>query len=88
MTYEAYRPQEFTMADQASVDERASFIVKTYVHLVGAVLAFIGIEAALLASPLSGMFLQALSTSRFQSLFGPHRGIFALGLCEMAVDCQ
>jgi FtsH-binding integral membrane protein len=33
----------------ASVETRADFIRKTYVHLVGAVLAFVGIECALFA---------------------------------------
>lgn len=34
---------------EASVETRASFIRKTYVHLVGAVLAFVGLEAVLYA---------------------------------------
>lgn len=38
-----------TTAAQASVDERASFIVKTYLHLVGAIFAFVAGEAVLFA---------------------------------------
>ena len=36
-----------TLAAQAHADERADFIRKTYMHLGGAVLAFIGIDDAL-----------------------------------------
>jgi FtsH-binding integral membrane protein len=39
------------IAAQANVDERTDFIRKTYLHLAGAVLAFIGIEAVLLNLP-------------------------------------
>ena len=53
MSYEmeSFSPREYTLADQASVDERAAFITKTYLHLFGAILAFIVIEALLLNSP-------------------------------------
>ncbi len=40
-------------ASQADENTRASFIRKTYVHLLGAVLAFCGIEAVLLNSPIA-----------------------------------
>ena len=39
-----------TVADAAAVD-RAAFIRRTYLHLAGAILAFIGLEAALLNVP-------------------------------------
>ena len=39
------------MAANAAVDERASFITKTYAHLCGAVAAFVGLEAILLNIP-------------------------------------
>ena len=45
------QPGMFAVA-QAGVDERASFIVKTYVHLAGAIFAFVGLEAALFATPI------------------------------------
>jgi len=41
------------VAAEAQTDVRADFIRKTYAHLLGAILAFIGIEAALLNSPLA-----------------------------------
>lgn len=48
-----FRPREMTMSDRASTDARAAFIAKTYQHLLGAVLAFIALEAALLNSPIA-----------------------------------
>lgn len=41
------------VAAQAETNERASFIRLTYLHLLGAVLAFVGIEAALFSSGLA-----------------------------------
>ncbi|GAB5560231.1 MAG: Bax inhibitor-1 family protein [Synoicihabitans sp.] len=35
----------FTVAAQASASDRATFIRKTYLHLAGAILAFVGLEA-------------------------------------------
>ncbi len=46
-----FRPSEWTLADQASQQERAAFIAKTYWHVLGAVLGFIAIEAFLLNIP-------------------------------------
>jgi hypothetical protein len=62
MSYDAQtlRPAEYTLADQASVDERSSFIVKTYVHLLGAIIAFIAIEAVLLSLPFAGQMAGAM----------------------------
>lgn len=40
------------IAAEASADARASFIRRTYGHLAGAILAFAGLEAVLLNSPL------------------------------------
>src|SRR5262249_42334433 len=45
-----YRSWGMIAAD-ADTNERASFIRQTYLHLGGAVLAFVGIEAALLNTP-------------------------------------
>ncbi len=67
MSYDAQtlRPAEYTLADQASVDERSSFIVKTYVHLLGAIVAFIAIVAVLLSLPfadqMAGMMIMGLN---------------------------
>jgi FtsH-binding integral membrane protein len=40
-----------TFAATAAADERADFITKTYLHLAGAIAAFIAIEAVLLSLP-------------------------------------
>jgi hypothetical protein len=63
MSYDAQtlRPAEYTLADQASVDERSSFIVKTYVHLLGAIIAFIAIEAVLLSLPIAERMTMAMT---------------------------
>lgn len=47
----------------APASARASFIRRTYGHLLGAVLAFVGIEAALLQTNLGVEFLQMLRVS-------------------------
>jgi len=49
-------------AAQADVDSRAGFIRKTYLHLLGAVIAFCAIEAALLNS--------SLATTMFEFMTG------------------
>jgi hypothetical protein len=47
-----YRTFGMSAAD-ADVDSRAGFIRKTYLHLLGAVLAFTAIEAVLLNTPMA-----------------------------------
>ena len=49
----------------ASVDDRADFITKTYLHLAGAVGVFAGIEFALLNSPFADMFVNMLGNNRY-----------------------
>ena len=63
----AYQSPSFAVAD-ASVDDRADFITKTYLHLAGAVGVFVGIEFALLNSPFAEMFMRALGNTRFSWL--------------------
>lgn len=51
MQYQAnYYAQASYTAAEASVDERAAFITKTYLHLVGAIFAFVVLEAGLFVS--------------------------------------
>jgi FtsH-binding integral membrane protein len=57
-----------TLAAQAHADERADFIRKTYMHLGGAVLAFIGIEAILLNLPFVPDLVRAMIGSQFSWL--------------------
>ena len=40
---------------ESSVEERSAFIVKTYLHLVGAIFTFIGLEALLISSGLAAL---------------------------------
>lgn len=61
-----------TTAAQADVDSRAGFIRKTYLHLLGAVVAFCAIEAILLNSP--------LATTMFGFMTGNGRGGWLLVL--------
>lgn len=49
----------------ASTTERAEFIRQTYLHLLGAVLAFIAIEALLLKSPFAEPLVRTALGSRF-----------------------
>jgi FtsH-binding integral membrane protein len=58
-----------SVAANAAVDERADFIRKTYLHLAGAVFAFMGLEAVLLKTPgLSERFMELLAASRYSWL--------------------
>jgi FtsH-binding integral membrane protein len=50
---------------EASADARATFIVKTYVHLLGAILVFAGLELAWFATPMATAMLGFLSHGRF-----------------------
>jgi FtsH-binding integral membrane protein len=52
-----------TVAD-ASVDERAAFIVRTYVHLAGAVFAFVALEAALFFTGIANVIAPIMVQNR------------------------
>jgi hypothetical protein len=58
-----YSGNPFVTVAESTADERAAFIRRTYLHLAGAILAFIGIEYALLQSPLGETMLNALANS-------------------------
>jgi len=64
---EAYNPYASwgTVAAQAETNERASFIRLTYLHLLGAVLAFVGIEAFLLSVPVVRETMMSILGARF-----------------------
>ena len=55
-----YASGEWEVVAQAPAMERATFITKTYMHLLGAVLAFIAIEFALFATIDVGAVVQAM----------------------------
>lgn len=50
-TFEREWGTQWVLADQASESARSAFISKTYLHLGGAIAAFVGIEAVLLNLP-------------------------------------
>ena len=52
--------QQLTVS-QAEPMERAAFIRRTYAHLAGAILAFVGLEAYMINSPIAGMLLNVMS---------------------------
>ncbi|NOY94277.1 MAG: permease [Deltaproteobacteria bacterium] len=54
----------------ATVDERASFIVKTYVHLVGAVFAFVFLEAAFFITGVAQMVAEFVLEGPLSGRFG------------------
>ena len=57
----SYAQQGFAQpVSNLGVDERATFIIRTYLHLFGAILAFIGIEVALFASGIAEPMAQAM----------------------------
>ena len=49
----------------AQAEARATFLTRTYTHLLGAVLAFAGLEALLLGSPVDDAMLQLALGGRF-----------------------
>ena len=52
--------QQLTIS-QSEPSERAAFIRKTYAHLAGAILAFIGLEIYMIQSPIAEMLLNVMS---------------------------
>lgn len=60
-----YNPSYEMSAAQAPAAARAEFIKKTYLHLAGAVVAFIALEGALLASPLGEVIARSMLGTRW-----------------------
>lgn len=61
----SYQAREYTMEGRALSGERASFIRKTYAHLLGAIVLFVAIEALLLNSPLAAPYLEFVFSQRY-----------------------
>ncbi|HAA56048.1 MAG TPA: permease [Myxococcales bacterium] len=53
---------DFDVAANASVKARTEFLRKTYAHLFGAILAFVGLEAILLSLPISARLARTMLT--------------------------
>lgn len=52
-------------AAQATQDERAAFISKTYMHLAGAIAAFVALEAVLLSLPITEQMVGLMVGTRY-----------------------
>ena len=65
---DVFRPSEYTMADQASNEARGQFITRTYIHLFGAIAAFIAVEAVVLSLPITGQLVEMMAASRYSWL--------------------
>lgn len=63
-----YRSPWGTLAAQAAADERADFIRKTYLHLAGAVAAFIALEAVLVNAPFASQLVDFMLGTRYSWL--------------------
>lgn len=63
-----YQSPQYPLAATAAADERSDFIAKTYAHLVGAILALVVLEFALLQTGLAERFVEALGKSQYSWL--------------------
>lgn len=64
MNQSSSRNPYLSVADSAPV-ERSQFIRRTYMHLAGAILLFIGLEAVLLNSPIAPVMMKAMTGSQY-----------------------
>ncbi len=60
-----YDSSQYSIAAAAAVDERASFITKTYLHLAGAIGLLVIIETALQASPIAEQATMLMTRGRY-----------------------
>ncbi|MEM8945311.1 MAG: Bax inhibitor-1 family protein [Planctomycetota bacterium] len=60
-----YLAANFLSAAEANVDDRASFITKTYLHLAGAIAAFVLLVTALINSPFAEPLIQSVLGTRY-----------------------
>ena len=84
MNQETFAPREYTLADQATTDERASFIVKTYLHLFGAILALIALDAVLLSLPIAERMTQTLFGAGYMWLIALGVNLLSLGFVAVS----
>ena len=64
-TTNPYNSPTYSVAAMAAEDERASFIAKTYMHLVGAIGALVLLEFVLLQTPLAPSLVNLMVGSRY-----------------------
>jgi len=67
MNQSSSRNPYLSVADSAPV-ERSQFIRRTYMHLAGAILLFIGLEAVLLNSPIAPVMIKAMTGTQYSWL--------------------
>ena len=63
-----YTNQAVLPVSEAGTDVRAQFIIKTYTHLLGAILAFVGLEVLFFKSGLAYKFTEIVMGSTFSWL--------------------
>ena len=63
-----YQSPAFSIAAQATVDERADFIAKTYAHLIGAIGFFVMLEVILLNLPVTERLVGMMIGGRYSWL--------------------
>lgn len=63
-----YYANNFLAVAQAGESERAAFITKTYLHLAGAILAFVLIVSAILSLPMTPRLIESFFTIRYASI--------------------
>ncbi len=63
-----YQSFGMPIAAEAAVEDRASFITKTYLHLAGAILAFIALCGFLLSLPITGELVEKLFSMQWGML--------------------
>lgn len=70
MSYEETWGAQLRPVAEAGVDARAAFILRTYVHVFGAMLLFTGIEIALFTSGLAESMAQAMLSAPWLLILG------------------
>jgi hypothetical protein len=68
-----YRSLEMQVAAEATQEDRAAFISKTYLHLIGAIVALVGLDAILLSLPITPRLVETM-------LGGQYSWLIVLGL--------
>jgi len=63
-----YASPRYTFAAQAAADERAGFIAKTYIHLAGAIAAFVVLEGILLNLPATPRLVEKMIGGQYSWL--------------------
>lgn len=63
MSYGAGYVNQYTKVSISTLDDRVSFIRRTYLHLLGAILAFVGLEIAIFQSGITNTMFKTMTYS-------------------------